>query len=130
MKRVFKDPRFYIYLGVAAVIGVAAFCLTRNNGDYTITELLSNSFFSGGAIVLCLGGLAFCRNGGTFDTMGYGFSRFTNVHWPWLRKEEDRHESETIFEYRERKAVTRGSYLPPVIAGAIFVIIAGLFLLI
>ena len=130
MKRLFSDPRVFTYLGIAAVIGVAAFFVTKGNGDYTFTELLSNGFFAGGLIVLGIGGLIFCRNGGTFDTLGYGISRVGNVHWPWLRREEMRRSSETIHEYRERKAQSRTSPLPAVAAGLIFIVLAVLFLII
>ena len=118
MKRLFSDPRFFTYLGIAAVIGVAAFFVTKGNGDYTFTELLSNGFFAGGLIVLGIGGL------------GYGISRVGNVHWPWLRREEMRRSSETIHEYRERKAQSRTSPLPAVAAGLIFIVLAVLFLII
>ena len=130
MKRLFNDPRFYTYLGIAAVIGVLAFFVTKGNGSYSFTDLLSNGFFAGGLIVLGLGGLIFCRNAGTFDTMGYGISRVGNVHWPWLRREEMRRSSETIHEYRERKAQSRTSPLPAVVAGLIFIVLAVLFLII
>lgn len=130
MKRLFNDPRFYTYLGIAAVIGVLAFFVTKGNGNYSFTDLLSNGFFAGGLIVLGLGGLIFCRNAGTFDTMGYGISRATNVHWPWLRKEESRRSEESIHEYRERKAQSRTSPLPAVAAGLIFLLLALIFLII
>lgn len=130
MKRLFSDKSFYIFLGVAAVLSLIAFLLMQGQGDIPAKQQLSNSLFAGGALTMGFGGLRFCGANGTFDLLGFGVSKFYNIRWPFLGKPAKGHEGEKYHEYKERKAAEEHpSALPPLCAGAVFVALAAVFLI-
>ncbi len=121
-------------LGVMAIVfvlsvaakGVDVFQKTR-----VLMTMLCDSSFVSGVILLCVAFLSFATRQGTFDGLGFAFeSIFVVRNWSPRRKFEER---ETFSDYRDRKAEKRKEkkgLLPLYVAGAFYVLLAIIFLII
>lgn len=111
-------------LVIGLVLAVAMIFLNLDAG-YPLFHLLSDSFFVPAVLMLGMGGLRFCTNSGSLDMVGYGFSTIGDNFKKIGRMDGPK---ETYFEYTERVAQERkpcGHYL---IAGAVFLVLALVFL--
>lgn len=113
------------FLSVAAK-GIDVFQKTR-----VIITILCDSSFVSGALLLCVAFLSFATRQGTFDGLGFAFeSIFVVRNWSPRRKFEER---ETFSDYKDRKAEKRKEkkgLLPLYVAGAFYVLLAVIFLII
>ena len=113
-------------LAGGAVIGVVAVVLELELG-YPLIHLLSDGFFVAAVMLLGIGGITAARNSGCFDLMGYSMKTLFGLMTPGSRL-GDPSERETFVDYKEKKAEKRRSPAPMLLAGAIYLILAGIML--
>ena len=113
-------------LAGGAVIGVVAVVLELELG-YPLIHLLSDGFFVAAVMLLGIGGITAARNAGCFDLMGYSMKTLFGMMTPGSRL-GDPNERETFLDYREKKAEKRRSPTPMLLAGVIYLILAGIML--
>jgi hypothetical protein len=113
-------------LAGGAVIGVVAVVLELELG-YPLIHLLSDGFFVAAVMLLGIGGITAARNAGCFDLMGYSMKTLFGLMTPGSRL-GDPSERETFVDYKEKKAEKRRSPAPMLLAGVIYLILAGIML--
>ncbi len=127
-----KRKSFLISLAVGAVI-TAAVCIMNVTGDsYVyggIPMLLCDGFFVAAVLVLGVGLLGFAKNCGYFDMMTYGVSFVLHTRWPVIGAIKEEHEGEKFVDYKQRKKKERKSSRGPILAGAVYMALATLMLL-
>lgn len=128
---------YIITLAVGLVVAVGIFLLQfllgnkENRSASYVLGLLSDGFFVTGVVILCVGGLSFVKNQGTFDGLGYAVQSFLTVR-NWSKKHTFK-ERESYGDYRERKIEERKekkSISHYVITSIVLVVIAVIFLVI
>ncbi len=108
--------------GVAAIVMIAVeFARGRD-----ILTALCNGFSVPAVFLLGIGGLKGLRNKGAFDVMGYGLKSTVETFIPMLRKNE----KETFLDYRERKESSRKSSLGLLKAGAVYLALSVIMIII
>lgn len=113
-------------LGLPVVVLVIY--LNRNQG-YPLIHLLCDGFFVASVMLLGSGGLVVCRNKGAFDMMGYGVKSLidlfsTSGRLGGAKSQED------YPSYCQRKASTRKPSTHLLVAGAVYLALAMVCLLI
>lgn len=112
-----KLIRFWAGLAIGALVSFITFQV-NSQGVEDMIRRLSDAFFCGGMMCLCLGGLMFARNKGTFDILSYGLGTAFRLHVPGadLHSSKDR----DYIAYRERKAASRRSAGPVLLSGLVY----------
>ena len=113
-------------LAGGAVICAVAIVLELELG-YPLIHLLSDGFFVAAVMLLGSGGIMAARNAGCFDLMGYSMKTLFGMMTPGSRL-GDPSERETFVDYREKKAEKRRSPGPTLLAGAVYLVLAGIML--
>lgn len=125
-----KKKELLLFLAVGAVIGAAVVAL-RWSMDVSIFHKLCDGLFVPGILLLGLGGLKYFRNQGAFDMMSYSVSYVFYVAFPAAKmKRPAEQQNEAFYEYKQRKQKERKSADGMVIAGAIFLALSVLMLII
>lgn len=122
--------RIIKYCVLTAVAAVIALCIALIQGLFGMTEKkdvlrsLTDCFSVSGAILLLVGLIVVCSNGGAYDIAGFAVKKFFSI----FRSAEKR-SKETYSEYRARKGENKRSFIGFFIVGGVF-FVAGMGLLI
>lgn len=114
-----------INLVVGLVMAVVVFFLNWET-DRTLFHRLCDSCFVAGVMLMGVGGLKWARNAGTFDMMAYGISAALDMALPWLKREQ---KDVDFAAYKERKQEERKPAGDLLIAGAVYLALAVIFLI-
>lgn len=125
MKRTQKD--FWISLAVGLLPVLAVWYFNASSGR-SLAHLLCDCFFVAGVLVAGSGGLLFVRNQGMFDLMSFGVMMVLHIHWPWTAPRTAEQGKETFAAYRERKREERRSPAGVLWAGAVYLALSVLML--
>ena len=87
-----------------------------------IFKILCDCFTVPGLVLVFVGLLVVCSNGGTFDMLGFGVKKFFGL----FKKESDK---QTFYEYRQNKLANRRSFWYLLVVGGVFVAAAVIFLI-
>ena len=117
---------FFTAFAIGAVIAVVV-CVIESAQSVGAAQLLCDGFFVAGVLIAGSGGLAFVRNQGMFDIFSFGVRSLFGVHFHWVDKEK---EKETYADYRERKSKNRKSPVGTLLAGAVYLGLSGILLII
>lgn len=115
---------------LAAVGAVIFMCVALAVGVFGMTEHsdvmrgLCDGFSVSGMILLLVGLIVFCSNGGAYDIMGFAAKKFFSV----FRRAENR-SRETYAEYRERKSAVKHKFAEFLIVGGVYLAVGMAFLI-
>ncbi len=123
-----RDKDIITGLIVGAIIFTFVMILNPQAEYGSISLRICDAFFVATVVVLGFGGLVWCRNKGTFDMITFGVSTAFHIHFP-LSKNVDA-EKEDFYKYRERKAKERKPISGILIAGAIYLCLSLIMLII
>ncbi|MCD7783722.1 MAG: DUF3899 domain-containing protein [Firmicutes bacterium] len=114
------------------IVSAALFAYETASEDfsYTIIHRLCDASFVAAVLLMGIGGLKFCRNGGTFDIMSFGIKTVVDVTYPWLFHHPRENHGEKLADYKERKRGERRGASDLLISGAVFLAAAIVFLII
>jgi hypothetical protein len=122
-----KTRAFLIPLGLGAVLSAAVYLLAGSQGTNPV-QRLCDSFFVSGVLVAGSGGLLFARNEGLFDIFGYSVKSLFGIRLLWQPAQEK--EKENYAAYKERKRQRRKSPAGTLLAGAVYLVLALVMLLV
>ena len=115
-----------------AILGglIAAYVvfLNRNSG-HSLVHLLCDGCFVAAVLLLCTGGILFCKEKGAFDIFGYGLKSALGLLVPGVSI-LDNGEREDYFTYCERKASERKKRHQPMLVGFCYLAASALFMVI
>jgi len=123
-----KKLKSYIITSVISLLCI--FFIIWSKGIFNKTEtkdvmlILTDAFFAVGAVVAGFGLLVVASNGGTFDMMVYGCSKFINK----FRKDLSKEKHKSFYEYRLSKQEHKNSYGFLLIVGVSLILISMIFL--
>lgn len=107
-----------VVTGLVVAIFVFALGMSR---EHSILRGLCDGFFVASVLLLGFGGIKYVRNKGAFDVAGYGLKSALHMNLPWLKSNSPlEHRDEEFQDYRERKEKSRKSAAPELKAGAIY----------
>ena len=121
-----KTKSYLKNLSVGLAIGLAVY-FANSQGLENLYGRLCDSCFVPGVLLVCYGGLVFCRNRGAFDTLSYGVSSVFRNHVPGASIGDARQEDFTT--WRDRKSAKRKSPAGSLLAGITFLVPAVIFLI-
>lgn len=120
-----------IKIGVLTAVGaVMFFCAALIRGLFGLTDYreimrgLCDGFSAAGLILMLVGLIIVCSNGGAYDIMGFAARKFFSV----FKKAENR-SRETYAEYRERKSANKRSFVEFFIVGGVYFAVGMAFLI-
>lgn len=131
-----KIQIYVITFIIAAVMSLGIFAI-RNGFSIEIGELdyyggsrllsvLSDSFFVVGVILLCISGLIFCSNHGTFSLLSYGAKNALHIIIP-----QPKLKHQSYYDYQQmQKEKPKKSPKIPLIIGLVFSLIGVIFFVI
>lgn len=93
--------------------------------EKVLLHRLCDGFFVAAVVLLGVGGLKVARNAGTFDMMSYGLGAAFKMTFPWIKMEK---KDADFVAYKERKREERKPAADLLIAGAIYLVLALIFL--
>ena len=120
-----RKKDFLLNLAVGGVLAVVMLIVELARGRDILTSLC-NCFSVPAVFLLGIGGLKGIRNRGAFDVMGFGLKSTVETFIPMLRKNE----KETFDDYRERKEASRRSSRGLLMAGAVYLAISAVLLIV
>ncbi len=120
-----RKKDFLLNLAVGGVLAVVMLIVELARGRDILTSLC-NCFSVPAVFLLGIGGLKGIRNRGAFDVMGFGLKSTVETFIPMLRKNE----KETFDDYRERKEASRRSSRGLLMAGAVYLAISVVLLIV
>ena len=112
---------------VCLVVGlmIAGLVISLNwSQDQPIVQRLCDGAFVAGALLLGTGGLKFVRNQGFFDMAAYGIAYSLHTAIPMMGPLEDK----DLIAYKERKKEERKPARELVLAGCVYLVLAGILL--
>ena len=125
-----KLKGFIIYLVLGLLIAAVVVSLNWES-EFPLTQRLSDGFFVAAVLLLGMGGLKSVRNRGFFDMAAYGISAALHTAMPFLKMNSPLDEREEDFvAYKERKKEERKSAREILWAGAVYLILAAIMLVI
>lgn len=113
---------------VGAVIFILVIVLNPQEEYGSWILRICDGFFVASVFVLGFGGLVWCRNKGAFDMIAFGLATAFHIHYPASKSIDA--EKEDFYAYRERKANSRKPAKGLIIAGAIYLALATIMLII
>lgn len=123
-----RDKDIIIGLIIGAVIFALVMIINPREEGASIVMRLCDGFFVSTVFVLGSGGLVWCRNKGAFDMITFGISSAFHLHFPLSKNLYS--EKETFVDYKERKAKIRKPATGILIAGAIYLALSFMMLII
>lgn len=129
MIKTLKSKSFLISLAVGAVI-MAGVCVMQISRGKEIIHTLCDGTFIAGILLLCVAGLRYVSKEGQFDIFGYGISHLFATRWPGLSTMPDDHRKETYADYKLRRDKKRKPVLGILLAGAVYVVLAVIMMII
>ncbi len=115
-----KQRDFLLNLLIGLVISAAVFALNMSR-QYGAARSVCDGFFVASVFLLGIGGIRGVRNKGAFDVTGFGVKSALETALPFLRRDG---KSETMDEYRQRKAAERKSSKGLLLAGAVYLVLS------
>lgn len=113
-------------LTVGMLIAFAVYLLNQDRG-HSLPHTLSDCFFVAAVVLLGSGGLRFCTSRGALDMLGYGFKTIGDFFTKAGRLDGP---DEDYFAYCQRKAEERKPFAHFLIAGAVYLVLAVIFLIV
>lgn len=120
-----RKKDFLLNLAAGGVLAVVMLIIELARGRDILTSLC-NCFSVPAVFLLGIGGIKGIRNKGAFDVMGFGLKSTVETFIPMLRKNE----KETFDDYRERKESSRRSSRGLLLAGAVYLAISVVLLIV
>ena len=120
-----RKKDFLLNLAAGGVLAVVMLIIELARGRDILTSLC-NCFSVPAVFLLGIGGLKGIRNRGAFDVMGFGLKSTVETFIPMLRKNE----KETFDDYRERKESSRRSSRGLLMAGAVYLAMSVVLLIV
>ena len=120
-----RKKDFLLNLAAGGALAVVMLIIELARGRDILTSLC-NCFSVPAVFLLGIGGLKGIRNRGAFDVMGFGLKSTVETFIPMLRKNE----KETFMDYRERKEASRRSSRGLLMAGAVYLAISVVLLIV
>lgn len=120
-----RKKDFLLNLAAGGVLAVVMLIIELARGRDILTSLC-NCFSVPAVFLLGIGGIKGIRNKGAFDVMGFGLKSTVETFIPMLRKNE----KETFMDYRERKESSRRSSRGLLLAGAVYLAISVVLLIV
>ena len=120
-----RKKDFLLNLAAGGVLAVVMLIIELARGRDILTSLC-NCFSVPAVFLLGIGGIKGIRNKGAFDVMGFGLKSTVETFIPMLRKNE----KETFMDYRERKEASRRSSRGLLMAGAVYLAISVVLLIV
>ncbi len=121
-----QRKHFLIFL-ITGLLSAAMVVYYRWNPEKHLFHQLCDGAFVAGVVLVGIGGLKFARNGGTFDMMVWGLDSVIRTTFPWMLKER---QDADFVAYAERKRESRQSAKPELLAGAFYLALSVIFLVI
>lgn len=90
-----------------------------------VLRALCDCFTIPAVMLIGVGLILFCSNGGAFDMLSYGVQSL----WYVLRSDEKRKQRPSFTEYREKRQSKRAEFIPYLIVGCSFLVVALILLL-
>ena len=115
---------------VPAVALAVALCIALIQGLFGMTDKiaimrsLTDCFSVSGAVLLLVGLIVVCSNGGAYDIAGFSVKKFFSVF-----QSAEKRNKETYADYRARKSENKRSFLEFFIVGGAFYVIGMAFLI-
>lgn len=110
---------------IAGLILAAIVILVNLGVEYSWVHRLCDGFFVAGLLLLCVGGLKFARNAGTFDMMTFGIRSALHITFPWMKSHSPLEQREEDFvAYKERKKEKRKPARTLVLTGLLYLGVA------
>ena len=129
MRALLKRRSFRIALGVGAAIAIAVALLNRG-GDALPLRLACDGCFVAGILVGGVGCLMLAGNEGVFDIFGFGISLVLNLHWSGIFHMSEERRKESYADYKERKRSNPSAPGGVLLAGGVYLLLAGILLII
>ena len=120
-----RKKDFLLNLAAGGALAVVMLIIELARGRDILTSLC-NCFSVPAVFLLGIGGIKGIRNKGAFDVMGFGLKSTVETFIPMLRKNE----KETFMDYRERKEASRRSSRGLLMAGAVYLAISVVLLIV
>ena len=120
-----KVRDFLINLVMGAAVAAAIFAMNLSR-EYGVLRSLCDGLFVAAVFLLGIGCIKAVRNKGGFDVAGYGLRSVVDMAIPVLRRAE----KEDMQQYRERKAQERKSSVGLLLAGAVYLALSVIALVI
>ncbi len=121
-----KIAKKYIILGIVNIVCLFAFAYSRGVFDAPdavhVYHILSDDFFVTGVLNMGIGLFMWVSNEGMFDLINYGMRKFWGFFFKDLNKYAD------YMDYKESKAGRKAYCLNFILYGALFIILAYIFL--
>lgn len=92
-----------------------------------IIRILCDCFSVPGLILICIGVIVVCSNGGAFYVFGYAGKKFISL---FQSVEKRRANSESYYEYRQRKQEKKRAFLSYFIVGGAYLLAGICFLIV
>ncbi len=122
-----NTKRYLTTVGVGLLLAFAVMLLMGIFGESDIIKILiilNDAFFVSGISLICVGGLFFASNKGTFHMLSYSFSLFFQ-----LRKHDFEKTKRTDFyEYKKAKEEKQRSCSHFLVVGSVFIAVSLVFL--
>ncbi len=116
--------------GVIVCAALFAYESSSEDYSYSVVHMLCDGCFVAAVLLMGIGGLKFCRNGGTFDIMSFGIKSVVDVTYPWLFHHPRENKGEKFVDYKDRKRGERRGAADLLIAGAVFLAATIIFLIV
>lgn len=124
-----KQRAFLLPLGTGAAIAMLTFFLSGET-EGGLVQRLCDCFFVPGMLITGISGLSYAKNEGMFDIFSFGIRTVANIHWPWVSPKPADEKKETFADYRIRKSKERKSPKGMLLAGLVYLGLAGIMLVI
>lgn len=111
-----------LILGI--LVALLVFLLNREQ-EYSLTHQLCDCCFVAAVVLLGSGGIRFCASRGAMDMLGYGFKTVGEMFTKAGRLDGP---DEDYFDYVQRKSKERKPFGHYLAAGAVYLVLAVLFL--
>lgn len=124
MKRFLK---YGITSGVGLILVLIIISVKNIYGQTNVKDvmhILTDAFFVVGVVIFGYGLLVVATNGGTFDMMTYGITRFFSL----FKRDVNKVKYRTFADYRIAKQDRKYSFLYLIIVGGIFIALSCIFL--
>lgn len=126
----FKKALPYIITAVVGIIIFVIIICTKKiwNADetYVTMQIMSDACFVPGVLLGGMGLIIFASNGGAFDMLAYAVIRFFDL----FKRDPRNKKYKDFYEYREAKKEKKRGMAFMLIVGAVFILLAVIFLIV
>ena len=122
-----KQKTYLTDVSVGVLIAAYVVFANRNSG-HSLMHLLCDGCFVAAVLLLCSGGILFCKEKGAFDIFGYGLKSALGLLVPGVSLMNS-DVQEDYYTYCERKAKERKPRHQPMLVGFVFLGLAVVFMI-